>query len=331
MSFKTAVMLSGVITLSGLAGCAEVSSDEAIPDDELTSTVEQESVGWRNDQTGIITPGAGNWGGWWTRIYCNPGTWAVGYRMRVEGSQGGGDDTSLNSVQLLCKDPWSGATEWISSYDGHWGSWYSSASCAGPGNYLTGARLRFEASQGGGDDTAANDVEFQCTSSSIIHAPGGHTWGSWLGWTSCPAKSAVCGLAIRFEGSQGGGDDTAMNGLELECCDVTCTSDCGDSICDSNCESPQTCPSDCGYCGNGSCSQFESRTTCPQDCGYCGDHVCNGGETAWSCPTDCDWCGNGICTSGEIGWCTLDCGGGGGCDPSATGGDGSNLKLPPPC
>jgi hypothetical protein len=137
------------------------------------------------------------------------------YRMRVEPSQGGGDDTALNAVQLLCKDPSTGATEWISSYDGIWGNWYASATCGGSGPYLMGARMRIESSQGGGDDTAANNVTFSCTDSSTIQAPGGQGWGSWLGWTSCPAQSAVCGLSSRFEASQGSGDDTAMNSLEL--------------------------------------------------------------------------------------------------------------------
>jgi hypothetical protein len=140
--------------------------------------------------------------------------------MRVEGSQGGGDDTALNSVQLLCRNPSTGATEWVSSYDGLWGSWNGSASCTNSGQYLKGAQMRIEGSQGGGDDTAANNVAFSCTDSTTIQAPGGQGWGSWGGYASCPASSAVCGLSIRFEGSQGGGDDTAMNGLELLCCSL---------------------------------------------------------------------------------------------------------------
>jgi hypothetical protein len=249
----------------------------------------------RPDQVAVLRPGEGYWGTWRTPAYCKPGSWAVGYRMRVEPSQGGGDDTALNSVQILCRNPVTLATEWISSYDGIWGNWHSSATCSGLGKHLTGARMRIEPPQGSGDDTAANDVQFSCGGSSTIHAPGGQGWGSWLNWATCPAQSAVCGLAVRFEESQGSGDDTAMNGLELECCSLS-------------------------SCGDGVCSASESRSSCPGDCGYCGDHVCNGGETAGSCPGDCGYCGDGICSSNEVGWCSADCGGGGGClageDPS---------------
>lgn len=310
MRFNTMQAAATVIAMAGLTSCTDgpAPGGPAL-DDERTSTAEQESLPWRNDQSGIIIPGQGFWGSWYQRTYCNPRSWAVGYRMRVEGSQGGGDDTALNSVQLLCKDSVTGATEWISSFDGLWGSWHSSASCSGPGNYLRGAAMRIEGSQGGSDDTAANDVQFSCSSSAIIHAPGGQGWGSWGSWSSCPEKSAVCGLSIRFESSQGGGDDTAMNGLELECCDLSCNSNCGDGVCDTNCETPQSCPGDCGYCGDHSCSQFENSSSCPQDCVVCGDGVCNGGETPSSCPEDCGYCGDGLCRSGETSVsCPEDCG-----------------------
>jgi hypothetical protein len=254
----------------------------------------------RSDHVALIRPGEGHWGTWRPGKYCKAGSWAIGYRMRVEPYQGGGlsgDDTALNSVQILCRDPVTLATEWISSYDGIWGSWHSSATCSGLGKHLTGARMRIESPQGSGDDTAANDVQFSCGGSSTIHAPGGQGWGSWLNWAACPAQSAVCGLAVRFEESQGGGDDTAMNGLELGCCSLS-------------------------SCGDGVCSASESRSSCPGDCGYCGDHVCNGGETVGSCPGDCGYCGDGICSSNEVGWCSADCGGGCYSQPS---GDGSEL------
>jgi len=85
----------------------------------------------------------------------------------------------------------------------------------------TKSRPAIEPPQGGGDDTAGNDVEFSCTDSSMIHAPGGLGWGSWGGLSGCPAQSAVCGLSIKFEDWEGAnGDDTAMNGLSLDCCSL---------------------------------------------------------------------------------------------------------------
>ncbi|WP_437926280.1 hypothetical protein [Sorangium sp. So ce291] len=52
------------------------------------------------------------------------------------------------------------------------------------------------------------------------YTTNGAGWGGWRDWAYCPTGTAVCGLSIRFEGSQSGGDDTAMNGLRLHCCSL---------------------------------------------------------------------------------------------------------------
>merc|ERR1711974_26767 len=69
---------------------------------------------------------------------------------------GSGDDTSLNAVCLTC----SGGDQ-ICSKSGPWGTWYGmrKESCTGG---FDGFKLRFEASQGSGDDTAANNIHFRC-------------------------------------------------------------------------------------------------------------------------------------------------------------------------
>ena len=43
-------------------------------------------------------------------------------------------------------------------------------------------------------------------------------WGGWMGLKMCPAGTYVCGLETRFEGDQKGGDDTALNGIKMQCC-----------------------------------------------------------------------------------------------------------------
>lgn len=43
-------------------------------------------------------------------------------------------------------------------------------------------------------------------------------WGDWTGSVMCPANTYVCGMKTRFEASQGGGDDTALNGISMTCC-----------------------------------------------------------------------------------------------------------------
>lgn len=219
-------------------------------DVQLGSSLEdtsQELVLHRSDQISTITPHSGYWGGWKQSVYCEPGTFVSGYKMRVEGSQGGGDDTALNAVQLHCRSPSWTDTEWISSHDGVWGGWYSSRQC---NSFVNGARMRVEGSQGSGDDTAANDVQMLCSTGGYIHAPGGTGWGGWGNWAQCPSGSAVCGISSRFEDPISG-DDTAMNGMKLHCCSLAadchpdslggwgyCTSDCpcesGQGDCDTN-------------------------------------------------------------------------------------------------
>jgi hypothetical protein len=172
---------------------------------------------YRSDFATTATVYAGNWGSWSAYKYCPAGSYAIGYKMRVEGRQGSGDDTGLNAVELTCA-PW-GSTRFSYArlHQGLWGEWFSEARCsAGP---ISGMEMLFEGSQGSdGDDTGANDLKAMCLSGQEIHAAGGTPWGSWRGYQYCPAGTAVCGARVRVEGSQGSGDDTAMNGLELACC-----------------------------------------------------------------------------------------------------------------
>ena len=43
-------------------------------------------------------------------------------------------------------------------------------------------------------------------------------YGAWGGLKMCPVGTYVCGLHTRFEGNQGSGDDTALNGIRMQCC-----------------------------------------------------------------------------------------------------------------
>lgn len=304
---------------AGAAGCE---TDNNLNVGTSERGVEQ----WRNDQGGVVMFD-GSWGSWRQEAYCNHGSWAVGYEMRVESSQGGGlsgnnDDTALNSVRLFCRNPTTSATEWISSYDGLFGSWRGSASCAS-GHYLVGGRMRMEGSQGGDDDTAANSFTGVCSNALDLQAPGGMSWGSWGSYRFCPINTAVCGLEAKFESSQGGGDDTALNGIELQCCNLPgCSAVANDGVCSAPCENYRTSRADCGWCGDGYCLANESAANCQADCHFCGDGICYLPTEPGNCPSDCGssgYCGDGYCESSEQGWCQDCYSQPPGCDPISSG------------
>jgi hypothetical protein len=215
---KTISRFTALMLCTGaLVGCGGV-EQEVEQEQQTLSTVEQGVRTMRADHVVTVTPASGYWGDWKPSVFCEPGAYAIGYRMRVESSQGNGDDTALNSVQLFCSAPPGGLSEFITSYDGLWGSWHPEALCGASG-VLTGARVRMEPPQGSGDDTGANDVQFTCSNGGTIAAFGGQGWGDWTGYQTCPLGTAVCGLSIRFENNQGtNADDSAMNGLQLHCC-----------------------------------------------------------------------------------------------------------------
>ncbi|KXZ48978.1 hypothetical protein GPECTOR_24g268 [Gonium pectorale] len=151
---------------------------------------------------------------------------AYGFLLRIEEQQGAGDDTALNGLKIICKND-----ELLTVQEGEWGGgWYGPTYCGG-GRFFTGAVVRVEKSQGAGDDTAMNTVQFACgynnrpgkaddwsnwdvQKSSLVEG----YWGDWQQWKWCPYNSYICGFQVRFEVPQGAGDDTAFNGLKIVCC-----------------------------------------------------------------------------------------------------------------
>ena len=158
---------------------------------------------------------SGLWGHWGGTQYCGGAPYkghAVSFKLRVEPSQGSGDDTSLNAICLSC----SGGDQ-ICSKVGPWGNWYGLSTAPCPGGF-GGFKFRFEGSQGSGDDTAANNVHLRCNGSGHwkgTTAP--NLWGSWSGPYYCPSGYVICGLRTRVENPIDG-DDTALNGVEFTCC-----------------------------------------------------------------------------------------------------------------
>eukprot|EP01084_Bolivina_argentea_P274413 467735_1 len=161
------------------------------------------------------------WGAWSEFVYCNDDEYAIGFKLKVEGDQSGGDDTAANSLRLICASSHNAtASEIYTTIEGNWGFWSSDILC--PSNYyIIGFDQKVEGDQHGGDDTAMNSIKFKCNdpNNTIIEAWNAAQWGSYTGnFVDCPPGYFVCGFKQQVEGDQSGGDDTALNAIELVCC-----------------------------------------------------------------------------------------------------------------
>ncbi|XP_077077470.1 vitelline membrane outer layer protein 1-like [Siphateles boraxobius] len=102
-----------------------------------------------------IESNAGRWGEWTDIKWCYSG-YLTAFQLKVESSQGRGDDTAANNIKFTCSNGdvlWGDGTNW-----GDWGDW--SSKCHGKG--ICGLNTRIEKPQGDGDDTALNDVIMFC-------------------------------------------------------------------------------------------------------------------------------------------------------------------------
>ncbi|XP_075703423.1 vitelline membrane outer layer protein 1 homolog [Rhinoderma darwinii] len=163
----------------------------------------------------ITVDNGGPWGDWGTVERCAPGTSARGFSLKVESFQGPLDDTALNGIKLYCCEPGSRTPiNTITSTVSEWGNWTSISWC--PKGNLKSFSLQVEPIRGLDDDTAANNVRMQCSDSTTLIGKG-MPWGVYGGWSGVCADGS-CGVKTKVEGSQGLGDDTALNDIQLECC-----------------------------------------------------------------------------------------------------------------
>ncbi|KAF4099026.1 vitelline membrane outer layer protein 1 homolog [Onychostoma macrolepis] len=147
---------------------------------------------------------------------CPPGTYAAGFSLKVEDPIDG-DDTALNGIRLHCvasNSMYSPNSASVQSAEGSWGGWKAIKWC--PSGFLTAFQLRVESSQGGGDDTAANNINFKCGENEL--KGDGTNWGDWGGWSERCDGKGICGIKTLVEEPQGRGDDTALNDVHMYCC-----------------------------------------------------------------------------------------------------------------
>ncbi|XP_063045269.1 vitelline membrane outer layer protein 1-like [Engraulis encrasicolus] len=165
--------------------------------------------------TTLTVNNGGQWGDWGDVQFCPPGFHAYGFSLKVEGKQGGGDDTALNGIKLYCRDQDSRSTSTSVASAMRWGAWTSAQFCPGSAR-LTSFQLRVERPQGIGDDTAANNVRFRCSDGTVLEGHG-LSWGDWGSWSSeCPR--GICSMRAKLEWPQCIEDDTALNDVQMFCC-----------------------------------------------------------------------------------------------------------------
>lgn len=166
----------------------------------------------------------GYWGDWTLPLEVPNGYLACGLGLRVEAPQGEGDDTAANAVKIkYCKtSEWNNQSEIVLN-QGLWGDWIWGI-CP-EGYFVHKVMAKVEAPQGTGDDTALNALSFRCKDPVTSYESNAvllynTVWGDWINWVEVQGKY-VCGGQVRFESSQGVGDDTALNGIRLKFCDFT--------------------------------------------------------------------------------------------------------------
>ncbi|KAM6140973.1 LOW QUALITY PROTEIN: vitelline membrane outer layer protein 1-like [Pterocles gutturalis] len=124
----------------------------------------------------------------------------------MESSQFRSKDTALNGIHLHCQDN--------SVMESLMGDGLQSPdiplSALLSGGYLISFSLRTKKSQGGGDDTAANSIQFRCLDATVLVV-----WGRFGPWSkSCN----ICSLQTKVETTQGLQDDTRLNNVKFFCC-----------------------------------------------------------------------------------------------------------------
>jgi hypothetical protein len=223
----------GIASMTAFAGCDTGGGDGtevALQDPTTTFIVDDgtpkgdttKACASRPDVAGSVALGTGSWGSYQACYsFCPAGSFAYAATLRSEVGQGLGDDSALNGISIDCYNRSTGAyTGSITSNAGFWGTWGTRA-VTNPymtNNPFVGGQMKIEAPQGVDDDTAANAINLLAANGNWSTPSANTGWGSWGTVRQCPGGQAICGVNTRVESPQGGGDDTALNGISVACC-----------------------------------------------------------------------------------------------------------------
>ncbi|XP_060570214.1 vitelline membrane outer layer protein 1-like [Ruditapes philippinarum] len=145
-------------------------SNQGSGDDTSLNSIKLECKGLDAVRSGgIITSREGPFGHWYSEVKCpsrnGAPTFLKEFILQVEPDQYSGDDTAANFVKFYCRD-FAGLTYpselSVSPGHGNYGSWGRWSGSCGANSAICGLKTQVEGDQGGGDDTALNNVEFYC-------------------------------------------------------------------------------------------------------------------------------------------------------------------------
>ncbi|KAJ8415909.1 hypothetical protein AAFF_G00404660 [Aldrovandia affinis] len=146
----------------------------------------------------LTVPNGEQFGNWTWPEMCPEGFYAGGFSLRVESDQYGMDDTALNGIRLYCSKPGDRTFLYsVESHIGYYGDWSDPQWC--PSGVLISFQLRVEPHQGlFGDDTAANNIRFRCSSNPTLEGPG-MDWGEYGHWSQACSAMGICGIETKME------------------------------------------------------------------------------------------------------------------------------------
>ena len=123
--------------------------------------------------------------------------------------------------------PWERQIE-ITVIDGNWGEWQNSKTMCNNNGYVCGITTRYQKFKGSSvnqDDSSLNGITLECCDweDNDHHFPqiksvSNGFEGDQYNTAACGKYKFICGLRAKYA-APGYNDETALNGLEIRCCD----------------------------------------------------------------------------------------------------------------